>query len=871
MVAFYTNVFVHRNEIRYRGYKDGERIQLKHNYKPYLFIDSENGTYRTIDGKPVAKKSFSCIKEAREFVSRYEEIQGFNIYGLSNYDYAFIRDLFPVREIKFDSSLIRTGYLDIEVAADDGFPNIEIADKPITAITIKAGKTIYTFGCGDFKEDRTAIHYQKCANESDLIKRFLKLWETLDLDIVTGWNIRFFDIPYIVHRIIRLSEEEDVADPWARDEEKRLSPWKNIYRKDIEVRGKTNVSYDIQGVAVLDYMELYKKFTFKNHESYRLDAIAEAELNEGKLDYSEYGSLLELYRNNYQKFIQYNIRDVEIIESLEEKLGFIELVQELAYDAKCNYNDVLTTIRPWDIIIHNYLLEKGIVIPFIKKHNLDHAIPGGFVKEPKKGMSNWVVSFDLTSLYPHLIMGYNISADTYLGQIKGLPTVSMVLQETTDDAVYKWEVPQAYHLKDGNIHPQYDTEVLGAHRECTVTANGCKYRTDFQGFMPALMEMRFKTRAKYKKEMIKWKKELKKLEHDCASEEKILNAKKEVSRFKNKQKAKKIQLNSLYGALLNIWMRWFSYNNGEAITTTGQLVIKFVDMVLNEFLNEFFHTEGVDYIIASDTDSVYICMEKFFDGVPWNHSQEEACAALDNFCDSVIQPFLEKKFKEFSSVTRAYQEKLFMKRETICTKGLWRAKKMYILNVINDEGVQHETPKLTMHGIEAVRSSTPQACRKAIKNGLSIIMNKTEDDLIDYVKDFRKAFDKMPFEAIALPRSVNKIGEYSCSEHQNEGKPYRKSTPIQVKSSILYNQLLKKYGLRNLEPIKNGDKIRFCYLKKPNPLKDGVIASPGPLPVEFGLEKYLDRETQFEKTFLAPIKSLADVIGWNVDTQGRLF
>jgi DNA polymerase elongation subunit (family B) len=858
-MSFYTSFFPRGDSIYYRGYKDGKRVQLKHKYHPYLFVGPyPDGNYKTIDGKAAFRKTFPSISEAKEFIEKYQDVGGLNLYGLSNFEYVFIRDAFP-GEIKSDPSLVRVGILDIEVAADDGFPDIEAADKPITAISLKYNVTgdVYVFGCGDFETTRPDVIYYKFSDEVELLKWFLIAWENLDLDIVTGWNVRFFDIPYLVHRIALLGQQSAGTDSLKLVPE-RLSPWKYVYRKEIEVRGKVNVAYDLQGISVLDYLELFRKFTFTNHESYRLDYISQVELGERKLDYSEYGSLLALYRNNYQKFIEYNIRDVELVEKLDKKHSFIELVQELAYDAKCNYIDVLTTIRPWDVIIHNYLIEQKIVIPFFKQHHANGYITGGYVKEPRKGMSNWVVSFDLTSLYPHLMMGWNISPDTYLGQIEGLPFIG--------------GVPQAYRLTpDKKLLPNFDWTRLADGERCTVAANGCKYRTDFQGFMPALMEAKFKDRDIYKKAMLEWKQKVEKLKQDGAPEEEIAAASKEVSRFKNKQQAKKIQLNSLYGALLNLYNRWYSYNNGEAVTTTGQLVIRFVEMVLNVHLNQLMMTEDVDYVIASDTDSVYICLDKFADTLyqldaVTPATEAQICDAIDNYSSRIIQPYLEKAFKEFCLITHAYQEKLFMKREIISTKGLWRAKKMYILNVLNDEGVQYDTPKLKMMGIETVRSSTPLACRNAIKEAISIIMNKTEDDLIEYVREFKKTFYKLPFEDIASPRSVSKLEEYSSLKTL-----YIKRTPVQVKSALLYNYMIDKHKLKNLEPVRNGDKIKFCYLKDPNPLYDTCIGSPGVLPPEFGLEKYLDREKQFEKAFLAPIKSLTESIDWEVERIARLF
>jgi len=865
MSSFYTSSFVRGNSVCYRGYKDGKRIHLKHEYKPFLFIDSEKGKYKTITGRPVTKKRFESIDAAKEYVETYEKVTGFNLYGLTSFEYAFLNEVFP-GDIEFDPELIRVGILDIEVASDEGFPSIEDAAKEITAISLKAhGKTL-VFGCGDFYNNRADVVYYKCIDEKQLLRDFIRIWDKLDLDIVTGWNVRFFDIPYLVHRLLVIFEGENLDN--------KLSPWGHVYRREVEARGRTNVTYEIQGIAVVDYLEIYRKFSLKNQEEYTLKYISTEELGESKIDYTEYGSLISLYRNNYQKFIEYNIMDVELVQRLEDKLKYIELVQEMAYDAKCNYNDVMTTIRPWDVIIHNYLLDRNIVVPFLKKHSR-RRIVGGYVKEPKKGLSNWVVSFDLTSLYPHIIMGYNISPETYLGRIWPLPMAEMDAETKTFNpeigelVIEKVKVPQAYSIKNGTLVKNY----TDAHANCAVTANGCKYRIDFQGFMPALSERKFTDRDSNKKKMSAAKKAVEKLLHEKAGEEEIIKVRQEVSRYDNKQKTKKVQMNGLYGALLNIYNRWFNYDNGEAVTTTGQLVIKFVDMVLNQHFNETFETKGIDYVIASDTDSVYLCMEKFADSLSTYDGSRptdlEICKAIDKYCNEVIQPLLTKAFEAFGLITQAYQQKLFMKREVIATKGLWRAKKMYILNVLNNEGLQLKTPELKMMGIETIRSSTPKYCREALKKAIGIIMNGTENDLIKYVKEFRAEFNQSPFEVIALPRSVNRIDHYS--DVGKEKTRYLKGTPIQVKSAINYNYLIEKYNLKNLSPIYNGDKIKFCYLKYPNPIYDTCIASPGPLPKEFDLENYIDRELQFEKTFLGPLKSLTDVIGWNVVKVARLF
>jgi DNA polymerase elongation subunit (family B) len=836
--SFYTSVFARGNKIYYRGFdKNGRRVNETKDYAPYLFVESQKGDFKTIDGKSAEKIQFQSIKEAKDFATRYADVSNFKIYGLQLYAYAFINDSFP-GEMDFDIEHVKIGMIDLECRSDDGFPDIDTANKEITAITIRHSGFSYVFGCGDFTPlDKNTIYY-KCDNEAELLLKFLEIWEWLDLDVISGWNTEFFDIPYIVNRIARVLGE---------DYTRRLSPWGIITGKEVEFKGKTSKTYEIAGINHLDYYKLYRKFTFSNHESYKLDAIAEAELGEKKLDYSEHGSLENLWKNDYQKFIEYNIKDAFLVERLEDKLKFIEQVISMAYDAKVNYIDIMSTVRPWDVIIHNYLLDQKIVVPPMTKHHMPRSLDGGFVKDPKIGLSNWVVSFDLTSLYPHLIMGYNISPDTFLG---------------TSNARYKL-------LDDGTIELQNPP----ANSKCVVTANGCMYSREKQGFMAALMESKFNDRSRFKKLMLQAEKEVERLRHeinsvrneDASLIEALRKAEKDVSRYHNKQLAKKIQLNSLYGALANEFNRWFSFYNAEATTTTGQLVIKFIDRIFNIYLNRILKTEGVDYVIASDTDSVYIEFDRLVQILGSDKSPETITKAIDAFCEQKIQPYLNKCFELLAIYTRAFEQRMNMKRETIAEKGIWKAKKMYVLNAWNIEGVQFDKPKLKIKGMSAVRSSTPHVCRDSIKKAFEIIMSGNEDDLIKFVDDVRNKFRSLPFEQIAFPRGVSGMTVY-----YDPITRYKKGTPVQVKGAIIYNSLLKKHDIRNITPLRDGDKIRFAYLKIPNPSGDSVIASLGDIPSEFGLDKFIDRDKQFERGFLEPLRSITDIIGWDVERRFTL-
>jgi DNA polymerase elongation subunit (family B) len=816
-MGFYTNFYLRGDTLYVRGYDKGLRYTNKVQYKPYLFLPKSDGKYRTLDGKPVERIDFDCVREARDFVARYSEVSNMEIYGLNTYQYAYIFDNFP-GEIDYDPKQVKIGTIDIECAADEGFPDIQKADKPLTAITIRCRNRNYVFGCGDFNTDDDNTHYIKCRDEYELIQQFLSCWQALDLDIVTGWNIEFFDIPYIVNRIKNLFNESEA---------KKLSPWRILTEKSVNFRGKENQSFDPVGISVLDYYQLYRKFSFGNSESYKLDFIAQVELGEKKIDYSEYGNLLDLYKNNYQKFIEYNIHDTVLVDRLDDKMKFLEQVMAMAYDAKVNYEETMTTVRPWDIIIHNYLLEQKIVIPPNKKSNYDESIVGGYVKEPKIGLSKWVVSFDLNSLYPHLIMQYNISTETLAGK-KRIPSIDELLLRNSK---------------------------LSDFEDYSVAANGCIFRKDKQGFLPALMEKMYNDRVKYKKLMLEAKQRYEKNRNE--QDEKL------ISRYHNMQMAKKIQLNSAYGALANQYFRWFSFELAEAITMSGQLSIRWIERRMNAYMNKLLKTDK-DYVIASDTDSIYVEMEDLVKHLGID-DDIKIVEALDKFCEQKIQPYIDSCYEELAEYMNAYQQKMKMKRETIANKGIWKAKKMYILNAWNVEGIQYSEPKLKLQGIEAVRSSTPRACRENIKKAIEIIMNGDQEELHLFVDEFHNKFMTLPFEDVAFPRGVKNLNKYS-----DKADIYKKGTPIHVKGALLYNYLIKSKDI-NVGKISDGDKIKFAYLKIPNPIQDTVIAVPDELPPEMEyIDKYIDRETQFNKSFLEPLKSITDVIDWNTEPKSTL-
>lgn len=844
MSKFYTSVYLNRSEILLRGYENGQRIQHAIPYKPYLFVTSriKNTEYRTLKGVSVDKITFGSVYEAREYIKRYKDVEGLDIYGLTNFVYTFIHDHYS-GSIDYDPSLISVVSLDIETDSTGGFPDISAADKQITAITLSKKGKMVVMGYNDFvipKGSDEEITYLKCKDEQDLLEKFIKVWRSTQFlpDVVTGWNVEFFDMPYIINRITRLLGPESA---------KRLSPWGILSQREIELAGRQYVIPEIVGLTILDYMQLYKKFSFTMQESYKLDYISWVVLGERKLDYDSlgYSSLDELYKKNYQKYIEYNIQDVRLVDRLEDKLKFIEQVFALAYDGKINYLDTFTSVRSWDMYIHNELLSKNIVIPQFdpSERVKDDPIEGAYVKDPQVGMHKWVVSFDLNSLYPHLIMQYNISPETYTGVISSL-NVSDGVDKILNGA-----------LNDPAIRNEMESQNI------TVAATGCMFDKDYQGFLPQMMQRLYDDRVKYKNQMIEAKKKYEK--------EKTYELEKEVARCHNMQLAKKIQLNSVYGALGNRYFRWFDARLAESITKSGQLSIRWMENKINAYLNKVLKTGNEDFVIAVDTDSMYIDLGKFVEKTCEGKSNEQIVKYLDKVCQEVFEPYIDKCYEELALYVNAYDQKMKMKREAIANKGIWTAKKRYILNVYDNEGVLYSEPKLKIMGIEAVRTSTPAVVRDSIKKALTMIMTMTEDDLINYITSERERFGTLPFEDIAFPRGCKELDKWI--EKSSSAKIYRTGTPIHVKGAIIYNYLLKQANLLNkYEQVHKGDKVKFCYLKLPNKINEHVISTPGKLPPELNLNDVIDYDVQFEKSFVEPLKTILDAIGWKTERRNTL-
>jgi DNA polymerase elongation subunit (family B) len=689
------------------------------------------------------------------------------------------------------------------------------------------------FGVGDYSKHRDDVHYAKCRDELDLIRRFIDFWTRFHPDVVSGWNVKFFDIPYLVNRITKLLGEAEA---------KKLSPWNRLSLREAMIMNREHQVYDLDGVATLDYIELYRKFTYSQQESYRLDNIAHVELGEKKIDYSEFETLHQLYKHDYQKFIEYNIKDVELVEKLEEKMKLIELALTLAYDNKVNYDDVFTQVRMWDAIVYNYLLKKKIVIPQMKRGSKSSQYEGAYVKDPILGMHEWVASFDLNSLYPHLIMQYNISMETLIEPSKYNDNMRGLLQNCNINV-------------ESLLNQEVDTEIL-KQLGVTLTPNGQLFRTNEQGVLPEIMDSMYKDRTRYKKLALEAKK---KIETVLDDKNQVKYLENQISRYNNLQLAKKVTLNSAYGALGNQYFRFFDIRIAEGITTAGQLSIRWIEKKINEYMNNLLKTKDEDYVIASDTDSIYLNMGPLIKKLyPDTSDTKKVIKFMNKVCDDKIQPFIDSSYQELADYVNAYQQRMEMKRESLADKAIWTAKKRYILNVHDSEGVAYAKPKLKIMGLEAVKSSTPSACRVKIKEAINIIMTQTQDDLHKFIEQFRNEFKELPVEDISFPRSVNGLTEYG-----DAANIFKKGTPIHVKGALVYNHLLRELKLnKRYQEIQEGEKIKFVYLKQPNIFNNNTLAFISALPKKLGAEQYIDYDLQFEKSFLEPLDIILSAIDW---------
>ena len=828
MSSFYTYAKHYGNSILFRGIENGKRVSGKRDFKPTMFVKSDKPSkYKSMYGESVSPIQFDSNKEAAEFAERYKEVSNFPIYGQTNWNYQFLTEKYP-NDIEWDINQIKIFSVDIETTVENGFPDVFNPLEKILLITLQDNTTkkITTFGTGPFTQTSETsqydVDYKQCRDERELLVRFLDWWSVNTPDVLTGWNTDFFDVPYLISRVDRVLDDDYV---------KVFSPFKLVRRNVKKIMGREQLTYEIQGVAQLDYLALYKKFTYITRPSYKLDNIAETELGKKKLE-SGFDTFREFYEKDWNRFVEYNIIDTALVDELEDKMKLIELILTMAYDAKCNFQDIFSPVRTWDSLLYNHLWKQNVVLPQSESKE-SRSIVGAYVQEVEPGEYEWVASFDATSLYPSIIMQYNMSPET------------LVPGSMMDVTV------------DGLLEGKYDLSSL-KEKNYSMTANGQCFTNDKLGYMPEIVQKFFDDRQKYKKLMLKAKQDL-----IDTGDDKYKN---DISKYNNFQMARKIQLNSLYGAMANQYFRFYDDRIAEGITMSGQHIIRQTAVGLDKFLNKVCGTENEMYSFYSDTDSCYITLKGLVDKYYSKMDKDKLIDVLDKIGDDQIEPCIAKSMDELADYTNSFAKKLVFKREAIADRAIWVAKKRYAMNVYDNEGVRYQTPDLKVMGLEIVRSSTPACVQDSLKEAVRLCLTSDEATLQDYIKKTRKEFVNLPAEDIAFPRGCNNLQKYTDSSNI-----YASKTPMQVRGSLLYNFYLKKHNLDSkYELIQEGDKIKFLYLKEPNTLSENCISFITKIPEELDIHKYVDYNLMFEKAFLDPMDTIVSALGWHTEKVNTL-
>ena len=834
-MQFYTTIERQGNSLLVRGFDaEGRRTAERVKYKPKLFLPTKNGaksTWKALDDTVVSPTQFDTMSDASNFVKQYAEVESFKIYGNDRFIPAYTQETWP-EAIPYDKRLINVAIIDIETAYEDGFSDCTVAQNKILSIAFKSSRDKHFIAWGTKSFDPTIspykVDYRQFLDEESMILDFVKYWSEPENtpDVITGWNTEYFDIPYLVNRIARL---------FGIAVAQRLSPWNRIEERKTTIKGNEQTSYDLYGIASLDYLELFKKFTVSTYgaqETYKLDYIAGVVLDDAKVDYSDEGTLQKLHDTNFQKFLDYNIKDCDIIMRMDGKLKLLDLVYTIAYMGGANYSDTLGTTAIWDAIIYRRIMSDRIVPTPNPKDVGAVEFAGGYVKDVQVGRHDWVMSFDLNSLYPSIIMQNNMSPETLVEgvTVHGLSPEILLADQHID-------------MPEGDY---------------AVTASGVCFRKDKRGVLPLIISELYAKRVEYKKGMLDLK-----VRAASSDKETAASLESEIARLETLQLALKILLNSLYGACGSRFFRYYDLRIAEGITLTGQLVSMLAGKAINEVLRADIGSESIDLILAQDTDSAYVNCGPLVGKL----KLKDPIAFLNRYAKERIEPALKKCFDDFAVMTNAYENRMVMKRESICDRAIWVAAKNYILNVNDNEGVRYTTPKIKVVGIKVMKASSPSLCRSAFKSIFHILMNGTEADMRKEIERIRTEFNTTPVEKIAFPRGISDLPKYADKQ-----RIFKKGCPINARASLLYNHYIKREGLSGkYQFIRSGDRIKYVHLKLPNPIKENILAFIDRFPREMlSLEKYIDYDEQFEKAFMHPLEGILSAAGWTAEDRGSL-
>lgn len=862
IMNLYTDVFQYKNKLLVRNIEGLKKIS----FRPSLFIPTKNETeYTNMFGKNLRQVHFDKISDMRDYRKQYQDIQDIhgNYSAVTQYLHSTYRS-----DIEYDLTKVIIYSIDIETTTEKGFPNPELPEEEINVITmtdVVTDKAItLTTLDADLNQIKKKYPFAKVMvmeNEVELIKKFIFLFSRRYPHILTSYNGEGFDIPYLTNRALGIVPEAYF---------KRLSPWGLVRASEIldPMTKEKKVNYEWIGIQLIDYLPLYKKFSQASPEDYKLDTVANHELGENKVE-NPYDTFQEFYEKSPTLFVEYNIKDALLINRLDRKRKLLAQIVDTAYYAKVNYIDVFKPMRVWDSLIHDYLYQQNVIVHNPPKKKLEKKIIGAAVKEPIPGIYDWTVSFDAKALYPSIARSLNMSPETVVNT-----------ESIFEDALCGIE-----RLLGG-----YDETDDLKKNNYSLSANGFYFRRDKMGLFPTMFSRIGKRRDDAKNRMLELDAFIQ-ANPDKATDE----MRNEKETMNSKQGSSKILNNSGYGVMAAEHFRFFDTRISEGITATGQFVIKTAEQFLNKRLNEYFKTEGIDYVLYSDTDSLFVKFGGVLsDKVKKEKSSQEITNFLDKFAKTYLADVLEEAMNDIGTRLNVFENHLYFKREMINQNHLMYKKKKYACALIDSEGVRYQNPEIKVKGIEIVRRTTPMVVRKYLKTSVNKMLIEGYDSFLEYFEEIRDSWHDHDYKDILLGIGNNGMDVYSTTDdkgedgieeekenesgldmlekYQDDGKVYKKGTPYHIKASLIYNHKIKELGLDKKYPlIQNRDKVKIAFLKMPNKLMVDTIAFPDKLPVEFEVESMIDYERHFEKTYLSTIKRLSDAIGWKLERSYSLF
>lgn len=853
----YTFSKPHKSKIalRFRDSNKKSTSLLINDYKPRLYTETkEYSDKKSYMGKNVKEKQFDSIWEAKQWVKSMKDTP-IKIHGNGKFHQQYVVDLYDGEDVLGKTSDVRICYIDIEVYSPDEFPLPEEAKYPINSITIYdsfENKYHVAATCDyNYKEDLTNkncnVEFYRCFTEEELILWTIRNFEEYQYDIMTGFNSRKFDMPYIINRFVKVVGEENT---------KRLSPFKVINsRKTIDKSffvPQEIIEHDIFGIIHIDYKEAYEKHGFTTLDSFSLESISQHELGEGKLSYEEEGSLHGLYEQNPQKFVEYNIKDVVNMVRIEAKRKLFNVITSITYLSKCNFDDAMGTTALWEDRLASQLYKTEYVPLFDAAHmSQDKDLVGAYVREPDIGKHGWGVTIDGASLYPNLIIQYDMDLRTHV-PYRQLP-----------DELKK--IVDANYSIDDILNKKLDLSSLEKY-DLSMTANYQFFKRDGNGIMPLQCFNLFNSRKDIKAELKIHETEYNKfIQQDLELNDKYYFHKQSALDADTMQHAVKIMINSFYGAITSKYFKYFQFEIGEAITTTGQLVNKWIGKYIQEFFDKDI-LEGKQsckkqILLYGDTDSIFISMEDVLNKFDMNDkSDREITDFIDQFMINVLQPVIENACIDLAKYTNAKSQRMDWERENIFSALLMVAKKKYVMKQMNKEGQDYvDHPKYKIMGMEAIRrAATPAWSIPLLTEGYKTILNSDEQSLQKFVRECEAKFYTLDINSIAIPTGVNHLEKYASYDDNI----YKKGAQRHIKSALIYNHLLKVKSLNHLEEIKSGNKIKYLLLKKVNPINQESIGFINYLPKEFGLENSIDKDALFDRGFLKPLEKALAPMNW---------